>query len=251
MHNVTFKDIYKQGKVVENNELYRHIHFPEFLLLYDGNYIEFKKMPSAQEFAAIASYLRKFHKHNGQHHVKFYLPENEKPTEELIEFFKEEEFDYSFIELYAIDPKDFPSMSNKAEIQIETVKDINFDDYLAIQYEQEIMYGEDFATQKVKFHRERLESPNFVQYIALFDGKPAGSVDVIIGEHTVEIDGLLVKEDFRHQGIASRLQERVMKDFANKTVILVADGEDTPREMYQKQNYKLISYQYEILKLYL
>jgi hypothetical protein len=33
-------------------------------------------------------------------------------------------------------------------------------------------------------------------------------------------------------------------------VILVADGEDTPRLMYQKQNYHCLGFRYEVQKVY-
>jgi hypothetical protein len=41
----------------------------------------------------------------------------------------------------------------------------------------------------------------------------------------------------------------VMDRFANNTIILVADGEDTPREMYQKQNYRYLGFRYEAQKV--
>lgn len=36
-----------------------------------------------------------------------------------------------------------------------------------------------------------------------------------------------------------------MKKFADKQIFLMADGDDTPREMYQKQNYMLQGLQYQ------
>lgn len=40
-----------------------------------------------------------------------------------------------------------------------------------------------------------------------------------------------------------------MSEFADKTIILVADEEDTPREMYVKQGYTYIGKQYNVLKM--
>ena len=86
--------------------------------------------------------------------------------------------------------------------------------------------------------------------MAFYKGSPAGYVDVIISNETVEIDNLTVDEEFQKKGIGSRLQKFVMDSFPEKVVILVADGEDTPREMYKKQNYQYHGFKYEILKLY-
>ncbi|MHA6260051.1 GNAT family N-acetyltransferase [Sporosarcina sp. CAU 1771] len=80
-------------------------------------------------------------------------------------------------------------------------------------------------------------------------GSPAGCVEVIIADETVEIDDLTVDESFRNKGIGSRLQKFVMESFPNRVVLLVADGEDTPREMYKKQNYNYYGFKYEVQKI--
>ena len=86
--------------------------------------------------------------------------------------------------------------------------------------------------------------------MAFYKGSPAGYVDVIISNETVEIDNLTVDESFQKKGIGSRLQKFVMESFPEKIVILVADGEDTPREMYKKQNYQYHGFKYETQKIY-
>ncbi|MGA5689718.1 GNAT family N-acetyltransferase [Cytobacillus pseudoceanisediminis] len=73
---------------------------------------------------------------------------------------------------------------------------------------------------------------------------------MIIKEYTAEIDGLMVHEDFQKKGIGRRLQKSVMDQFKDKTIILVADGEDTPKEMYRRQNYQYLGKQYNLLKIY-
>ncbi len=86
--------------------------------------------------------------------------------------------------------------------------------------------------------------------LALYKGNPAGSVDIIIEKDTAEIDGLVVDEDFQKKGIGSRLQKFVMENFHDKTIILVADGEDTPREMYRRQNYQYHGFKYHAQKVF-
>ncbi len=66
----------------------------------------------------------------------------------------------------------------------------------------------------------------------------------------MEIDNLFVDVSFRNKGIGSRLQKYAMEVFPNKTVILVADGEDTPKDMYRKQNYEYCGFSYEAVKVY-
>lgn len=63
--------------------------------------------------------------------------------------------------------------------------------------------------------------------MAYYKGNPAGYVDIIISNETAEIDNLSVEEKYRNKGIGSKLQNYVMETFPQKTVILIADGEDT------------------------
>ena len=65
---------------------------------------------------------------------------------------------------------------------------------------------------------------------------------------TVEIDELSISESYQKKGVGSHLQRFAMDQYPHKMIILVADGEDTPREMYQKQQYHYFGFQYEVLK---
>ena len=64
----------------------------------------------------------------------------------------------------------------------------------------------------------------------------------------MEIDSLSVHPNYQRQGIGTKIQQFVMEHYPKKTIILVADGEDTPREMYTKQGYSYVGKQYNALK---
>ncbi|WP_264190012.1 GNAT family N-acetyltransferase [Bacillus carboniphilus] len=247
---ITFEDIYKPGNIVAENDQYRHYHYPEMLIRYDSNFLQFKTMPSLIEFKKVENYLREFHLKNGQKHVKFVFPENKKPTGELLTHLTDKGYDIGFLELYAIDPKDFPSVREDANIHIREVTTKDLDTLLTIQYQHDLDFGIEFAKQKKGLIKRQFENQNIRQILAYYKGSPAGYVDVIISSKTAEIDGLTVAETFRNKGIGSRLQTFVMESFPEKTVILVADGEDTPKEMYKRQNYQYRGFQYEALKVF-
>ncbi|MGE8206984.1 GNAT family N-acetyltransferase [Heyndrickxia sp. NPDC080065] len=250
METITFENIYTLGHIEYENDFYKHYHYPEMLIRYDSNFLDFKRMPSLEEFLASAVYLRDYHKKRGQKHVKFYFPENQKPTEELMNYFNQNDYQYGFSELYMIEPHQFPTVKNDPDIKIIPVNNENFDTFLKLQYEIDLEFGEEFANQKVDLHKRNFNDDNIIQVLAIYKGIPAGSVDIIISESTAEIDQLTVLETFQRKGIGSRLQRYVMDQYPNQTVILVADGEDTPREMYQKQNYQYLGYKYECYKVY-
>ena len=81
------------------------------------------------------------------------------------------------------------------------------------------------------------------------DGQVVGSTDVIVREQTAEIDNFYVLPSHQRQGIGSQIQQFVMEQYEDKTIILVADGEDTPKDMYAKQGYQFIGFQYNALKM--
>lgn len=250
MKQVTFNDVYVLSNVVKENELYRQYHYPEMPVRYDSNFIEFKQLPTLPEFEKAMAYLREFHKKNGQKHVKFTFPAGEKLTADLFFYLIGQNFNMGIIELYAIEPNMFPDVEAEPDIEIEIVNADNFKTYLNLQYRQDLSYGKEFADQKVSYHKRHFADEKVIQMLAFYKGAAAGSVDVILRPKTAEIDGLAVDEAFQRRGIGSRLQKRVMDLFPERTVILVADGEDTPREMYQKQNYQYMEYRHEVQKTF-
>lgn len=44
MNKITFENIYTVGQVVNENSHYKHVHYPEMLVRYDSNFLEFKTM---------------------------------------------------------------------------------------------------------------------------------------------------------------------------------------------------------------
>ena len=250
MKHITFEDIYTLGHVVEENKQCRHVHYPEMLTRYDSNFIEFKTLPSLTEFKGAEYYLKTYHIKNGQKHVKFYFPADEKIGEELTGYLNHSCYEIGFIELYAIQPNQFPLVENNPDIEIQAVTAENLETFLKLQYQQDLEFGSEFADQKVDLHKRNFNDEDILQVIAFYKGVPAGSVDVIISNETAEIDGLVVNVNYQKKGIGSRLQKFVMDTFHDKTIILVADGEDTPREMYQRQNYQYLGYKYQAQKIY-
>jgi GNAT superfamily N-acetyltransferase len=250
MKRITFEDIYTLGIIVSENTQYRHYHYPEMLTMYDSNFIEFKTLPTLSQFKEAENYLREYHLKKGQKHVKFSFPDNIKPTGELLAYLTEMGYDIGYLELYAIQPEHFPAVIDNPEIDIQVVTKENVEALLDLQYQHDLNYGIEFAKQKVDLIKRQLEEENILKVLAFYKGAPAGYVNVIISSETAEIDNLTVDESFRNKGIGSRLQKFVMELFPEKTVILVADGEDTPREMYRKQNYQYHGFKYEALKVY-
>ncbi|MDN8915722.1 GNAT family N-acetyltransferase, partial [Staphylococcus aureus] len=76
--------------------------------------------------------------------------------------------------------------------------------------------------------------------VAYLNYEPIGVVDVIVSENYIELDVFGVLEQFRHQVIGSTIQSLIGEyDISknHKPIILVADCEDTEKDMYAKQGY--------------
>lgn len=249
MKQITFKDIYTLGDIVNETALFVHYHYSEMLMRYDSNFIEFKTLPSLIEFKEIERYLKEFHLSKGQKHLKFYFPENVKPTKILLTYLTDTNYDIGFLELYTIEPKCFPAVENNSEIDIQLVTDRTLAILLDLKYKNSLAYGEEFAKQKRALIKRQFGDPAIQQLLAFYKGEPVGYLDIIRTSKTSEIDDLSVDQAFQRKGIGSHLQRYVMELFPEKTVLLLADGEDTPKEMYKKQQYKNSGFKYEVQKI--
>lgn len=102
MRKITFKEIKQTGNKVVENDTFIHFHYPEMLIRYDSNFIEFTRMPELSEYVDAENYLREYHKKRGQNHLRFYFPENEKLSDELRNYLTKMGYTIGISELYAV-----------------------------------------------------------------------------------------------------------------------------------------------------
>src|SRR5699024_7459194 len=87
------------------------------------------------------------------------------------------------------------------------------------------------------------EEENVRLVIAMMEDEPAGGMTVIETAKSVEIDSLFVREQWQRNGIGAAIQQFAMDLAGNRPVILVADADESPREMYQRQGYEYQTFQ--------
>lgn len=246
---VTFNDTKRDAEWYADYERYTHYHTPSQLIKYYANYYEYNELPTLEQFKQDIKDQQRFHLERGQQHLLFIFPENVELTEELLNYGETEGLTLEKMELYRADTSQLEA-NNHPSVDIVEVLERGkaFNDFLVVCRESEIEYGEDFVELKRQTHTRDLLDPSVVQLVAYIHGEPAGKLEAILNERTVELDDFYVRAVFRGQGIGSMLQQFVWNRAGERPVILVADGNDTAREMYQKQGYKKISERYEFLK---
>jgi GNAT superfamily N-acetyltransferase len=247
MSAITMRNIYQSGqlKMEDDNKL---IYLtPSEPIVYVSNYWIYKQMPSVKQWVNDIETQLTMHKAQGSNHLSFTFPENETPDDQLLKEIKDKDFELSYLELYAISPEEL-NFNTTIDIDVQFVTQDNIEDYLSIHQVFAKPFGDDYLQQSTEIIRDQFVDDNKDRIIAYKGMIPVGIMDLIKSEDTIEIDGFGVLPDYQRQGIGEVMQSFVATVANNRTIILVADGEDTAKDMYLKQGYVYISYSYNVLK---
>jgi len=158
-------------------------------------------------------------------------------------------YETGWLELYINSEKNFESDDNQ-DVEVVLTNEDNIVDFLNVSYEQDEAYGKDYAELKVELNKEQLHSDNPIQVLSYYKGKPAGMLLIWMNKKYVELDSFGVREIYRRLGIGTIMQAFVAEIAKDKPIILVADGEDTAKDMYKRQGYIYSGFQFETLKEY-
>ena len=246
---MNFDAIYIESSVEEENEFYRIFYNPETPFMYTNNFLELLYQPSLEEFIIIESHLLDFIDEYELGHLRIVWPEDKGLTPPIIQYVEENGYGIEMLELYTIDPKNFKPSDFPDQISLSLVTEDTFDLFKALNYEEDEKISVEFAQLKEPLYEDKFANPNIHFILASWDDQPVGGVTIIETDATVEIDSLFVKEEWQRKGIGSAIQEFVMDFAKDRKVILEADADDTPREMYRKQGYEYEGFQIALLKV--
>lgn len=248
MSRITFEDIYVDGTKCSEDQrkvIYLTSNHP---LQFSSNTWFYKVMPSMNQWLEDIKVQQRLHTQQGSNHLSFYFPENEPLTQQWIDFIQERGFELGLMELYVVEGEDLSKLPQNQQVEIQHVSEQNIEDYLKIYQYFAQPFGESYAIASAQHIRAYFENDIPQRLIAYINQQPVGIVDLIVSMKSIEIDGFGVLETYRHQGIGSKIQAYIGKLAKKKPVILVADGEDTAKDMYLKQGYTFLGYRYQILK---
>lgn len=234
----SFNDLFPYSECIDYNEFFKQYYNPTARFRYDSNFFQLLFSPSVEEFKLIESMQVVFSQENSLGHVKFYWPQNTGILIDTLDYLNEQEYGLEKLELYCIKPDEFKGKSNDSW----TIQDVNKESlklFKAINYSQDLELSETFADSKQPFYDDLFENKLVKLMLAFKDDEAVGSCLIIEQDETIELDEVFILPAYRHMGAASSLQHAIMERARkrNKLVILAADAEDSPREMYQKQGY--------------
>ena len=105
------------------------------------------------------------------------------------------------------------------------------------------VYGEDFTIRNVRRLYAKLD-----YHGAYLGSTLAGSCYSFSADGITCLDGLIVDLSSRHRGVASSLIRHIKKAHPEDILILHADAEDTPKDMYQKMGFETVDRLYEYIR---
>ncbi|WP_235980490.1 GNAT family N-acetyltransferase [Staphylococcus durrellii] len=247
MSSIAMSDIYKTGHLdFEDNKKLIYLT-PSEPIVYSSNNWIYKAMPSLEQWLADIETQSTMHRAQGSNHLSFTFPEDETPNEQLRKEIKNKSFELSYLELYAISPAELMS-AETINIDVQFVTRDSIEDYLDVHQVFAESFGNDYVQQSTELIRHRFADEVIQRVIAYKDKIPVGILNLILAEDTIEIDGFGVLPKYQRMGIGKAMQNFVAEVANDRTIILVADGEDTAKDMYIKQGYVYISYSYNVLK---
>jgi spore maturation protein CgeE len=119
-----------------------------------------------------------------------------------------------------------------------------------LESEEHVDYA--FAYQRAARKRPEFEqyTPKLSNYVAYLDGIPAGKCEVSYHDGIIRPESFLVAKGFQRKGIGTALLNKIVEDGkerGGKELFVVADANDTAKEMYKKAGFLTVVVEHQLL----
>lgn len=136
-----------------------------------------------------------------------------------------------------------------------SVVDPNDESFLTFLFNGHAEYGIPYAKGNVIRQQEVLNNNKhcYHYYVIKKDDQVIGTLNAFFDGEVGKVDDFVIDEAYRKQGYGSQLMSFAIHDLklrGIKYVYLVTDDEDTPKDMYQAWNFKLIGKMFELRKMF-
>lgn len=215
--------------------------------MYSNNKIVLDFVPTAEELDILEDNFLDYAYDLNLAYYSFVLPMNQPLAPDLFTSIGEVGYEISLTKLMVLDPADFKATTKAKDtygdrLVLKEVDSSIEQDYFNFNqvFDKAIDDSGQFAAQKLNYYPWFLAENNTTALAVYIDDKLVAITDIIRLAHAYEIDNFQVLDDYQRQGIGSLIQQWVCdKALAEgKMVILSADADDTPYDMYVKQGYQ-------------
>lgn len=246
----TFRAIESFSERIEENDFFMQYTNHDLPDHYNSNFVLLKYNPSLPEFKMIESLHSDYQQAVAQNHLHFYWPENTGFYMDVMSYLSEENYELGKQKLLQIHPENFTYETRRSTVQFQIVTEELLPEFLKLNYAEDLEEGIAYAKHKESFYLYQFQQPHVKFLLASLDDHPVGSMIVISSTNHLEIDNVLTNKAYRKQGVATSMITHVVNEARqkHKTIILVADAEDTAKEMYKKMGFQTIATQIQAQK---
>lgn len=245
-----FKKIELFSELIEDNDFFMQYTNHDLSKHYDANFVLLKYSPTLSEFKMIENLHFDYQQAINQNHLHFHWPEDTGIFIEVMDYLSEENYELGKLELLQIQPENFTVDTQASNVQLQIVTEETLSEFLKLNYAEDLAEGQAYANHKEEVYNYQFQQPHVRFLLASLDNHPVGSMIIISSANHLEIDNVLTNKAHRKQGVATSMITNVVNKARqdHKTVILVADAEDTPKDMYKKMGFQTISTQIQAQK---
>ncbi|MEY8370982.1 GNAT family N-acetyltransferase [Aerococcaceae bacterium 50-4] len=247
MHEFTFDNMFTLADTYDETELYYFIGNRKVPSMYSNNKIVLDFVPTAEELDILEDNFLDYAYDLNLTYYSFVLPMNQPLAPDLFAAIGEMGYEMSLTKLMVLDPADFKGSIKARDTYGDrlVLKEVDASiqqDYFDFNqvFDKAIDDTSEFAEQKLNYYPWFLAENNTTALAVYIDDKLVAITDIIRLAHAYEIDNFQVLDDYQRQGIGSLIQTWVCDKALSegKMVILSADADDTPYDMYLKQGYQ-------------
>lgn len=241
----TFNQLENHRELLSENEFFIQFFNDELPDRYDANGMLLNYSPTLPEFKVIEQIQIDTQQDLQQEHLKFLWPEDTGLLPEVLDYLDQKNYKIGMQSLYHVNKDLFKEISINDDLKIIEVTEREFDDFVALNLEEDALHGSPFKKHKEKMYPYQFQLENATFLLGYLKNVPVGSMILFEGKDHFEIDNVLTKSDFRKNKIASTLIKHVINKYGSQkeSILLVADSEDSVINLYENFGFQFISKQ--------
>ena len=144
-----YKELLESGEpIFRENTRFKHFKNPVTSERYFSNYLSYKRMPSLSELEADLAYLAQEQAGYVSNYAFLFFAENQEISAELADYLKKQGFGFSRHLIFTSPVEDLRLKDhNLGDIRIVELDEAYLEDYLQVQYQDHLQYGQVYAEQ--------------------------------------------------------------------------------------------------------